>query len=569
MKRTKAFSGFILATLLSLLLIMTGVISAQDEPKVLRIAMTQEPGIIIDYFTDLGVSWTHTHLHSQHPWGVDKDGNVIAQLVDELPSEENGGISLTEDGKSVIKFTIADWAVWSDGTPITAEDFILVYDIATDGLSNVVIFRFVNGAALDSVVQGETEKEVVITFSQAQPDWISAGYYPLPAHILREPYDAGIADGIGFDDSQVEWLRAPEVSNGPFVFAEWQSGSYIRYVRNPNYWDDVWFDEVIVSLYADSSVVKELLVAGEVDWTFVLPVLEAIEFKAENPEMNLLTGFSGGRMELQFNFTENRHPALADVNVRKAIAMAIDRQFIVDELYEGQTEIPKSFWYGTPWYYEGTPQIEYDPEGAAAMLAEAGWTDDDGDGVLESHGVDGVEDGTPLALTAATYAGGGFSEYQDVLLTVQDFLKEVGIDVSITEYQVNVMHSSLTDNSPFSTAIHDLYVLGWGVGTDTIDQIELWGCASIPTEENPTALNGAGICYPEIDELWNVLGTSMSAEERQEAANEIQTMIANEVLMVSMVNLNDAFVTSPNLIGGDWGRDGSPWYNVAEWQLAE
>jgi ABC-type transport system substrate-binding protein len=182
--------------------------------------------------------------------------------------------------------------------------------------------------------------------------------------------------------------------------------------------------------------------------------------------------------------------------------------------------------------------------------------------------VEGVEDGTPLALTAATYAGGGFTEYQDVLLTVQDFLKDAGIDVSISQYEVNVMHSSLTDNSPFSTAIHDLYVLGWGVGTDTIDQYELWGCSAIPTEDTPTGLNGAGICYPEMDELWNILGTSMSAEERQEAANQIQELIANEVMMVSMVNLNSVFVTSPSLIGGEWGRGNSPWYSVHGWERA-
>jgi len=566
MKRAKSLGGFIF--LLSILLILTGVVGAQDDSKILRIAMTQEPGILIDYFTDLGVSWFHTHLHSTQPWGADKDGNIIPLLVDELPSEENGGVSMTEDGKTVVKFTIADWAVWSDGTPITAADFVLVFDIATDGISNVVIFRFVNGATLESVVQGETDKDVVITFAQAQPDWTTASYYPLPAHILREGYDAGIAEGIGFDDSQSEWLRNPAVSNGAFVFAEWQSGSFIRYVRNPNYWDDVYFDEIVFTLYPDGNVIKELLVSGEVDWTG-MSILDALAFKEENPDMNMITGFSGGRMELQFNFTEKRHPALADVRVRRAIAMAIDRQFIIDELYDGQTQIPRSFWDGTPWFYEDTPQIEYDPEGAAALLAEAGWTDDDGDGVLESHGVDGVEDGTPLALTAATYAGGGFVEFQDVLLTVQDFLKDVGIDVAITEYPVNVMHSSLTDNSPFSTAEHDLFLLGWGVGTDTIDQIELWGCASIPTEENPTALNGAGICYPEMDELWNVLGTAMSADERQEAANQIQTLIANEVMMVSMINFIDVTVTSPTLVGGETGRDNSPWYSIADWRRTE
>ena len=117
--------------------------------RVLRLAYTQEPPILFDYFSDLGVAWNLMRIHSTPPWGRDGAGTVVGKLVDELPSEENGGVVHNlEDGKTIVSFTLADWAIWSDGTPITAADFELVFDVSKDGLSNMLEFRFVNGAAL-------------------------------------------------------------------------------------------------------------------------------------------------------------------------------------------------------------------------------------------------------------------------------------------------------------------------------------------------------------------------------------------------------------------------------------
>ena len=550
-----------------MLSVVVGAASGQEERRVLRLAYTQEPPILFDYFSDLGVAWNLMRIHSLPPWGRDGTGTVIGTLVDELPSEENGGVVHTEDDKTIVSFTLADWAIWSDGTPVTAADFELVYDVSQDGLSNMLEFRFVNGAALDSVTQGETEKDVIITFSFPQPDWTTATFVPLPNHLLREDYEAALAEGRGMDT--MEWLRAPVVSNGPFVFAEWDSGSFIRYTRNENYAGDVWFDDVVISFYPDNTVIKQLLVNGETDWTFAIPILEAQELVSENSEILALdTFFSGGRMELRFNQGPNAHPALRDSRVRQALSMAIDRQFIVDELYDGNTAIPRSFWDGTPWFYEDTPQIAYDPEGALALLEEAGWYDD-GSGAITSHGVEGVEDGTELALTSATYAGGGFTQYQDVLLVAQDMLSEIGIDVTITHYAVNVIHAPFSTDSPYATGKHDLYVQGWGVGTSTIDQLELWSCASIPSEENDTGWNGIHACYPEMDDLWDVLGTALSADERQEAANQIQTLMAEEAFTLFVVNLLPALTFNAQLENVSWAVTDTPWFSLPNWKFAE
>lgn len=559
----------LIVVLVMAFMLVVGGVQAQSDPLVFRVAVTQEPGGLVDYFSDLGISWNMMRVYSQPQWGVAADGTVVPTLLDELPSVENGGLSQTDDGKTVIKFTIADWAVWSDGTPITAKDFILVFDVATDGVSNVLSFRFVNSAVLDSITQGETEKDVVITYAGLQPDWTSASIVPLPDHILRAPYEAALAENKGMD-TLVDYLRAPSVGNGPYVFGEWVSGSYIRFDRNPNYWKTPYFDQVVVSFYPDNNVIQQLLINNETDLTFAVPFLQAVELVNNNPSLQLQTSFSGGRMEMRYNMGPNGHPALKDVRVRQAMAMGIDRQYIVDNLYDGQTKVPRSFWDDTPWFFNDTPITEFDVEGAIALLAEAGWSDDDGDGVVEAHGVADVEDGTPLSLTGATYAGGGFSEYQDVLLTIQDMLTQIGVQIeTINQYEVNVMHSTLTSGSPYATGADDLYVQGWGVGVESIDQLQLYSCDAIPTEENPSGWNGVHICNPEMDTLWKVLGTSLDPEERQDAANQIQTIMADEMLTLYVVNLNDAFILNGNIEGFAWGLGGTPWLSLADITRAE
>ncbi|NOG48428.1 MAG: hypothetical protein HND48_02500 [Chloroflexi bacterium] len=125
-------------------------------------------------------------------------------MIDEAPSYDNGGIVITDEGTQVIKFTIADWAVWSDGTPITAADFVLPYEIANDGVSQVLAFRMLGGLA-GSVAQGETEKDVVVTFDAPNPDWQYAAIVPLPNHILRE--------GVRGGSRQRDRLRAEQLGS--------------------------------------------------------------------------------------------------------------------------------------------------------------------------------------------------------------------------------------------------------------------------------------------------------------------------------------------------------------------
>lgn len=556
---------FRIVLFLVLLTAAFGGAQAQDT-NILRIGLTEEPDMLVDYTSNTLIGFSMFRMHSQPQWGTDENQAVVPILIDELPSYDNGGITITEDNQMVIRFTIADWAVWSDGTPIVADDFVLPYQMANDGVSQILAFRMLGGNA-GMVEQGETEKDVVITLAAPIADWQYAAIVPLPAHILREQYQADLANGIGFD--QNAWIRQPMVSNGPVVFAEWVTGSYIRFVKNPNYWKPVFFDEVILNFYQDVSVLEQLMVAGELDYTrYILPAARSAELVEANDFLALRTSFGGVRLELEYNMSENGSPALDDQRVREALGMGIDRQFMVDNIYASVAEVANTWWSGTPWANEDARSLVYDAEGAVALLREAGWYDDDGDGVAEAHGVEGVEDGTPLRLTATTYSD--IQHYQDSLLYIQDALADIGVAVDITLYSIAEIHGSFSNNGILATAQIDLNLIAWVPGVATVGTFGPYYCTDSASDENPFGLNGLGVCNERVDELWTLTNTSLDQAEREAAADEIQVLMAEDAQTQYLVNILYAVTYNERL---EWMNtdtsDLTPWLYLNEWRFTE
>ncbi|MBE0688602.1 MAG: hypothetical protein IH587_00595, partial [Anaerolineae bacterium] len=364
-------------------------------------------------------------------------------------------------------------------------------------------------------------------------------------------------------------IRQPTVSNGPFVFAEWVTGSYIRFVQNPNYWKPVYFDEVVLNFYQDVSVLEQLMIAEELDLTrYILPASRAAELAAEHDYLDVKTSFGGVRLELEYNMGPNGNPALKDARVREAMGMGIDRQFMVDNIYAGVAEVANTWWTGTPWANPDARMLPFDPEGAVALLREAGWYDDDGDGVAEAHGVEGVDDGTPLELSATTYSD--IQHYQDSLLYVQDALADIGVSLQITLHQISEIHGSFTNNGVLATGQHDVNLIAWVPGVATVSTFDPYYCSDVASDENPYGLNGLQVCNPRVDELWDVLATSLDQAEREAAADEIQVLMAEDVQTQYLVNILYAVTYNTRL---EWDNndvsDFTPWLSIGDWKFAD
>lgn len=546
-----------LKRILPILIVMILIISAcgggkatdtpQATKKVGTLIYTQEFDSLAPLYTSMWFSWTTWQMYLHWAWEFDENNEPFPRLVTEIPSAENGGIS--EDGR-VITMHLRDDIKWSDGTPVTADDFIFTWEMAVSS-SNTVATTYPYDA-IESVT-APNPQTVVITFTDPFAPWLATLWHGiLPAHILRPIYEAeGTIDNA-------DWLRNPTVGCGPFVFAEWESGSFARFVRNENYWGEpAKLDEIFIRFVPDDASQVAALKAGDADMGTFISYADVPALK--DAGLNIMVEPNGYSEWMFFMVNEEKgHPALLDVNVRKAIAMAIDRESIVRDLLLGLPKVPASFWDALP-YYNDPPltNYPYDPEQAKALLDAAGWVDSNGDGVREKDGVD-------LEIDHATTIR---EIRQDAQAVMQQQLAAVGIKLNVFPVDDTLYFASYADNGPAARGEYDIQE--WSDGPLFPDpDLYYWLCDQIPTDENPTGENWFYICDEELDSLIKLQSTQVNAVERQKTISKINQLFYDKVYIIGLWQDPDVYAVAPRLLNVKFSGV-TMFFNIAEWDLAE
>jgi peptide/nickel transport system substrate-binding protein len=524
---------------------------ASGERKVVTLIWTQEFDTLNPLYTNMWFVSTLFPIYMCQAWWFDDQNEPIPNLVTEIPSTENGGIS--EDGRT-ITLNLRDDIVWSDGTPITSADFKFTYDmLLADG--NAVASR----SPYDEMESLETpdERTVVATFAEPYAPWLASlfsglsGISIIPAHVLQPAFDAeGTID-------TAEWNLAPTVGCGPFVFEEWQSGSFARFVANENFWlGRPKLDELFFLFVPDDASMIAALVAGDGDvGTFFaysdLPQLE----EAGIAIMNSFSGYNEG---WYFNLhPEKGNPALKDLNVRKAIALAFNREKLVQDLLLGRTAVAATDWDNSPWVDPTIEPWPYDPEQAKALLEEAGWTDTNGDGTVDKDGVELV----------LKYGTTDREVRQDTQAVAQQDLAAVGIGTELQSFDADLFFSSYADDGP--SANFSLDIIEYSDSPSFPDpDTSVWRCSEIPTDENPAGVNTPGLCDETLEELFVQQATQVDLNERQQTFYEITRYIFDNVYWLGVWQDPDLFGFSDRMVNVKISG-ATPFFNVAEWDVTE
>ena len=378
---------------------------------------------------------------------------------------------VAEDGLTYT-FHLRDDISWSDGTPVTAHDVIFTWDaINTEEVESP---RRSNFSTVESWTAVDDYTVEVVLKGLDCTTVSNLGLGVLPAHV----YDN---DPLNIVDSPEN--TAPSVVNGAFAFGEHQPDSFVSVVRNESYYKgapnvDGWTYRV----FADQSAEIAALLAGEIDYTgigaqFVSTIEGAI---AQGDPFSTFKFFDDGYTYVGFNFAnpenpqlgwddldgdglftdgepplpQDPHPVLGDRAVRQAIAMSINYTDIINKVQFGQGGpmnahiVPAIGWaYNT----DITPYTQ-DLEAAAALLDEAGWTDEDGDGLRSKDGVD-------LAFTLTTNAGNEIRE--NIAVLMEETLEENGFAVELDIIDFGTVVDKLLGQT------FDAVIIGWtGVGSD-------------------------------------------------------------------------------------------------------
>lgn len=521
---------------------------AAAEPKVVTFAWTQEPDSLSPFYTDMWFSAILQQLYLCWAWEYDDQNVAYPHLVTEIPTKENGGLS--EDGL-VITLHLRDNVVWSDGEPITSADFKFTYDMIMSD-ANAVNSQYPYDY-LDSV-EAPDPLTVVMNFAEPFAAWEANFWHGvLPAHILQPIFDS--------DGSLMEagWNLAPTVGCGPYVFGEWESGSFLRFVKNENYWKGVAnIDEVFLQFVPDDAAQTAALVAGDADLGTFPPLSDIPALKDAGLVVHSVNGgYSEGWF---FNMRDMTNPGARDVIVRQAVAKSIDRQAIVDDLLLGLTETANTLWDALAASGYVSPDIQpwvYDPEGAKAMLDDAGYIDSDGDGIREDL------DGNPLVLIHGTTIR---SIRQDIQAVAQQQLLEVGIDLQIQSWDSDIFFGSYADGAP--PAVGDVDIMEWSDSTYFPDpDTDYWLCSQVPDDENPWGYNYFG-CDEELDALFQAQIIETDPDKRVEIFHEITKYMYDNVYWFGLYVDPDMWIVSSDLTGVKFSGV-TPFYNIMEWDFSK
>ncbi|HEV8598570.1 MAG TPA: peptide ABC transporter substrate-binding protein [Gemmatimonadales bacterium] len=288
-----------------------------------------------------------------------------------------------------IVFELDPRAKWHDGVPVSARDVVFSFARMRDSTvdpERALLLRHL------ATVTAESDRRVVLRFRRAYPDqFYDATWHVqlLPAHLVDTiPPERFAASGF---------VRAP-VGSGPFRWVRRDPGRQLELAANPGFFLGApKLDRVIFLLVRDPEAALNLLLDGSADAYEAVPPGSGPPRLTANPALRVLTAPSFGVVYLLFNQRAHGdrsrpHPILGDAGVRRALSRAIDRTTLLRSAYGAYglgTSAPVAQAHWTHRFVPKGPS--YDPGAARAELRRLGWSDHNGDGVLDKNGV-------PLAL---------------------------------------------------------------------------------------------------------------------------------------------------------------------------
>ncbi len=525
--------------------------------KVISISFTQEPSSLNPQYTDQWFAMTLRDFYLRSGLVSYNDKNEpVPQVAKELPTAANGGISA--DGKT-ITYKLREDVKWSDGQPLTAEDYVFTWEMAMND-KNLVTSRAPWDTYVEKV-EAPDKYTVKVTFKQPYAPYLAtiftnnAGTNAIPKHILQPVFDK---DGT-LDNA--EWNRAPTVGVGPFVFKEWETGSHITFEANTAnpFPSAPKVNQIFIRIVPDDAAQIAAIKAGDADiGTFIshadVPDLK----KLGTVEVPLVP--SGYKESWFFNLSTDKatagHPALQDKNVRRAIVMAVDRNKITKELLFDLTKPALSFWDATAFADPTIQPIPFDPDGAKKLLDDAGW----------KAGSDGIreKDGVKLKLRFVTTTR---EVRKNVQAIVQQLWKDVGVDAELINHPGDIFFNGYAQDGPVSRGKYD--IAEWSAAPAFPDpDVSFWLCDEIPSDASPDGNNSMFLCNKELDALFKAQAAELDVAKRKELFKQIQKIVADEVYWISLWDDADLWTVSKKL--KDIKLSGAtPFSNSQNWDKTE
>ena len=529
------------AILAAFALLVTPLAAQAQGKDSLTIGVAQFPASLNPYYDSLTVK-SYTLAFGIRPvTAYDKDWKLGCLLCTELPTLENG-MAKFEDrpggGKGIaVTFKLKPELNWGDGVPVSAKDFVFTWTLARDPASGFANPHPWNRATAIDVVD---DKTVTIHLDSVRVDY-NIWDQLLPAHIEGPAFEK--AGNFAEYQKQTLFSRAPTTPglwNGPFIMTGYQSGVQVVLEPNPH-WGGTkpGFKRIVLKLIENTAALQANILSGDVDMIpgegIGLTIDQVIALRKSSPdkfEYIFKPSLTYEHIDLKIE-----NPMLADIRVRRALLIAIDRQTLVDRLFEGMQPVADS-WVNRldPNFSTTLSRYPYDPNLARAMLAEGGWRPGS-DGFCRNAA------GDKLSIEINTTAGNRLRELTEQVL--QNMWKAACVEVTIRNEPARTLFGETLKQRKYT----GMLMYAWSSGVGESPRATL-GSDRIPTAANNWGGNNStAFNDPEMDRLIALSETELDPAKQKIIWAEMQKLYVEQVRVLPLFFRADAHVVPKWLKG--------------------
>lgn len=471
--------------------------SGNDAEQTLIVSLGSEP---VSYNPDASLDDSTTQVAQNIFSGLLAMNNNEEIIPDLAKSWE-----VSEDGLTYT-FALQEGVKWHDGEDFTSADVKFTYEKITESEGYLA-------AALTMVDSMECpdDNTFVITLKEANAAFISNlawyGSCILPQHLYDTDEDWTTIDAA---------TKAP-IGTGPFKFVEAESGTSITLEKNADYFGgEPSVDKVVYTITSDSDTAYQSFMNGEIDYLQNVPSANVAELQ-ENSDYSVGCLSAGRRYQMCFNMNGE---ATGELAVRQAIAKAINREEISEKGTNGLQEPAIGFYPPfLDWAYNDQADIgEQDVEGAIKILEDAGYTKD-ADGYYFHFGLEVFN----------------YGNYEDCAKVIKTQLDAIGIDVTIEAMEEGAWAEKVMSGD------YDLCILAGFQGPDPDNLTNRVGTDG--------GLNVSFYSNTKVDELLDEARVLVEQEERGECYKEVQSILAEDLPVVPLVEYAGYYACPSNITG--------------------
>ena len=482
------------------------------EHATLTIAITSDPRSLAPVTAGTFFDWVVGYRMHSSLFQADENFVAAPDLA------ESWDIS---DDNLTYTFHLNPNARFHDGSPVTSED--VAYSIQEIALVHVSICA--RGlASVVETIETPDDHTLVVNLSSPYPDMLNPydGIGPHCSSVVKKELYEGT-------DIQNNPNNFDPIGSGPFKFVEWVRGSHVVLERNDDYHGTrPALDRVVFRVIGEPVSRSLAFEKGEVDWVpFVVPSSDVARLDAIEGNKVFFHGSPCGSIPgLGFN---TRIDPLVNVDVRRALTAAINKQKIVNLVYFGGADVgighvpltPFSAW----WHNEEAQQIAYDPDAAAEMLDTAGLTAD--------------ADGVRLRITLKHTTG--YTEHLKIAELIKDDLSRAGVEVNIVSLDNAAWHEHVFKNWDFEVTIVPF------CGGPTPATMKRYHSGNV---KKISWANAMGFMNDEYDEVFDTMIKETDQDKRLEFSNRLQEILVEQQPTAFLIHAKNSTAVKVERFGG-------------------